>query len=131
MARTNTRKIARRAVKKKNPLPAIMIVLYMAGLSLAYVSLYMGNSKLRFDLEDKESQVVESQNHLRNLAAKVEEKTNKVFIVAKIKQLGMRLDQSIEGQVINVRHFEPISDLKPHKLREGSDEDPETLTRND
>jgi hypothetical protein len=129
MARTNSRKIARRTMKKKSPFPAIMIVLYMAGLSLAYVYLYMGNSKLRFDLEVKKSDVTETQNYLRNLEARVAMKTDKTIIVAKIKQFNMRLDKSLEGQVIDVLHFDTSSDLPPHKLRQGISDDPETLTR--
>ena len=129
MARTNTRKIARRTMKKKSPFPAIMIVLYMAGLSLAYVYLYMGNSKLRFDLEVKNSDVIETHNYLRNLEARVAMKTDKTIILAKITQFNMKLGVPLGGQVIDVLHFDTSSDLRPHKLRQGISDDSETLTR--
>jgi hypothetical protein len=130
MARTNSRKISRRALKKKSPLPAVMILLYMAGLCMIYVWLHMENSKLNFELEVKESEVVETQNRIRNLAAKVEMRTNRKFIFAKIKEFNMRLEHPVEGQVVEVSHYSTDENPEHQSLREGNKEETtRTLTK--
>ena len=69
MARTNSRKISRRAVKKKSPVPAVLVLLYMAGLAMCYVFFQIDNRQLNYTLESKKKEVVESRNRIRNLNA--------------------------------------------------------------
>ena len=72
MARTNSRKISRRTVKKKSPIPAVLVVLYMAGLAICYVIIQIQNKELSYTLDTKKREAVETRNRIRNLNAEVE-----------------------------------------------------------
>jgi hypothetical protein len=123
MARTNSRKISRRTVKKKSPLPAVLILLYMACLAIGYVYLNMDNRKLEYSLEHKTGEVLETQNLIRNLKAEVEKQTERGLILRKIRILNLDLAPPIDGQVITVSHMSRPEDLDPQKLRDDKKEE--------
>ena len=123
MARTNSRKISRRTVKKKSPLPAVLILLYMAGLAISYVYLIMDNQKLEYSLEHEAGEMLETQNLIRNLKAEVEKQTDRGSIKRKIRLLNLDLAAPIHGQVIAVSHMGRKEPLDPQKLREDKNEE--------
>ncbi len=123
MARTNSRKISRRTVKKKSPLPAVLILLYMTALAIGYVSLIMDNQKLEYSLEHKTGEMLETQNLIRNLKAEVEKQTERGLILRKIRILNLDLAPPIDGQVITVSHMGRSEGLDPQKLRDDKKEE--------
>lgn len=130
MARTNSRKISRRAVKKKSPVPAVLVLLYMAGLAMCYVFFQIDNRQLSYTLESKKKEVVESRNRIRNLNAEVEKLTAKKFIEGKVHQfnLGLRVPEQRIKQVYEVTHFDGSGEeLSPQTLKK--EDKTETLTR--
>jgi len=121
MARTHSRKIPRRAVKKKSPLPAVLVLLYMLGLSLAYVYLYVDSSNLKSQLDGKKEMVVGSEHRMRNLNAEVEKYTRSSHIKRKVQEFNLGLRVQISGQVVDVQHFEHKKGPTAQQLREESD----------
>ena len=87
MARTNSRKISRRGIKKKSPLPAVLLIMYMAGLCMFFVYLYMDSQRLNYELESKRHEVSESQSRIHNLTVEVEKLTSRRFVLRKIDEL--------------------------------------------
>ena len=128
MARTNSRKINRRAVKKRSPLPWIFLILYMAGLAISYVYLHINNRKLEYSYEAKQDEVTDSQNLIRNLKAEVEKMTGRSFIMAQIRKFKMKLGPAQDGQIVEVTHLNPSERLTPQSLRD-EDNDNTELTR--
>jgi len=135
MARTNSRKINRRAIKKKSPIPAILVLLYMAGLAMCYVIIQIDNRQLSYTLETKRKDASETRNRIRNLNAEVEKLTAKRFIEAKVRQfnLGLRVPERHIKQVYEVTHYDGSEEnLSPQTLNDrngDSEETKETLTR--
>ena len=118
MARTNSRKISRRGLKKKSPLPAVAIILYMAGICMAFAYFHMDSRTLSYDLEGRRGEVAETQNRIRNLTAEVEQLTARRFIMRKVEQFNLGLREPIPGQVHHVRHSESDENLPAQRLRE-------------
>lgn len=121
MARTNSRKISRRTIKKKSPIPAVLVVLYMAGLAMCYVIIQIQNKELSYTLESKKKEAIETRNRIRNLNADVEKYTAKRFIEGKVRQfnLGLREPEATIRQVYRVTHFENRdNDLSPQTLKQ-------------
>ena len=130
MARTNSRKINRRAIKKKSPIPAILVMLYMAGLAMCYVIIQIQNRQLSYTLETKKKEAVETRKRVRNLNVQVEKLTAKKFIEAKVRQfnLGLRVPERTIKQVYRVTHFDGNEgDPAPQTLKQ--DEKVETVTK--
>ena len=130
MARTNSRKISRRAIKKKSPIPAVLVVLYMAGLAMCYVIIQIQNKELSYTLESKKKEAIETRNRIRNLNADVEKYTAKRFIERKVRQfnLGLREPEATIKQVYQVTHFEDSNDeLAPQTLKQ--EDKVETVTK--
>ncbi len=133
MARTNSRKINRRAIKKKSPIPAILVLLYMAGLAMCYVIIQIDNRQLSYTLETKRKDALEARNRIRNLNAEVEKLTAKRFIAAKVRQfnLGLRVPERHIKQVYEVTHYDGSEEsLSPQTLNDStSEKTEETVTR--
>ena len=134
MARTNSRKINRRAIKKKSPIPAILVLLYMAGLAMCYVIIQIDNRQLSYTLETKRKEAGETRNRIRNLNAEVEKLTAKRFIEAKVRQfnLGLRVPERHIKQVYEVTHYDGSEEsLSPQTLNDRTNEEQtkETVTR--
>ena len=130
MARTHSRKISRRTIKKKSPIPAVLVVLYMAGLAICYVIIQIQNKELSYTLDSKKKESVERRNRIRNLNAEVEKYTAKRFIEAKVRQfnLGLREPEAAIKQVYQVTHFEKNENgLTPQALKQV--EKVETVTK--
>ncbi|MCM8543505.1 MAG: hypothetical protein NE328_24770 [Lentisphaeraceae bacterium] len=121
MARTHSRKISRRTIKKKSPIPAVLVVLYMAGLAICYVIIQIQNKELSYSLDTNKKEAVETRNRIRNLNAEVEKYTAKKFIDGKIRQfnLGLREPEASIKQVYQVTHFDQSDgDLAPQTLKQ-------------
>ena len=116
MTRTNSRKISRRGVKKKTPFFGILLVFYIAGLGMWYVGLHMKSSQLSYSLEEKRAAVAESRNRVRNLKAEVEKSTGRSFVLRKVEEFNLGLQDPLPGQVVHVRHFQS-GELPVQKLR--------------
>jgi hypothetical protein len=125
MARTNSRKISRRQVTRKSPLPALLIIVYMAGICMAYVWMHMDSARLKFTLGEQQNEIVESQNRMRNLNAEVEQLTGRRFILRKVAQFNLGLREPIPGQVHHVRYFAGEETLPVQTLRDKTE--PETI----
>ena len=123
MARTHSRQISRKKAKKKNPFPAVLLLLYILGLSLTYVYFYIDTSNKESMLKGKQDLLAEKILQKRNLETDVERYTGKTFIMKKVKEMGLGLGYHITGQVVEVRHLEDNNSLKPQQLRENDGED--------
>ena len=123
MARTHSRKISRGKAKKKNPFPAVILLVYILGLSLTYVYFYIDSSNKESMLKGKQDLLVEKKLQLRNLETDIERYTGKSFIMKKVKEMRLGLRYHINGQVVEVRHLEDNNNLKPQQLRENDGED--------
>ncbi|MCM8534237.1 MAG: hypothetical protein NE330_23945 [Lentisphaeraceae bacterium] len=118
MARTNSRKISRRGLKKKSPLPAVALILWVAGICMAFVYLHMNSRTLNYELEGRQTEVADTQNRIRNLTAEVEKLTGRRFILRKVTQFNLGLREPIPGQVHHVRHIESVDSLPAQRLRD-------------
>ncbi|MCM8534961.1 MAG: hypothetical protein NE334_03390 [Lentisphaeraceae bacterium] len=118
MARTNSRKISRRGLKKKSPLPAVAVILWVAGICMAFVYLHMNSRTLNYELEGRQTEVTDTQNRIRNLTAEVEKLTARRFILRKVAQFNLGLREPIPGQVHHVRHIESDDSLPAQRLRD-------------
>ena len=127
MARTNSRKMPRQPVRKKSPLPAVLLLVWMAGLAMAFVWIQVENRKLRYSLEKEKSEVIQTRNRIRNLNAEVEKRTTKKFIDDKIELYGMALREH-NDQIYKVTHFDSEGNTPAQTLR--GNRDPEVVTQN-
>ena len=118
MARTNSRKIQRRGLKKKSPVPAVLLILWIAALCMTFVYLHMSSSTLDFELKGKKADVTETQNRIRNLTAEVEKLTGRRYILRKVTQLNLGLREPIPGQVHHVQHNDNADGLPVQSLRD-------------
>ena len=121
MARTNSRKIQRRGLRKRSPLPAIFVILWIAALCMTFVYLHMSSSTLDYELKGKKADVAEAQNRVRNLTAEVEKLTTRKHILQKVEHFKLKLKDPIPGQVFHVRHIEKSDGLPVQKLRDDLD----------
>lgn len=118
MARTNSRKIQRRGLKKKSPLPAVFLILWVAALCMTFVYLHMSSSTLDYELKGKKADVAEAQNRVRNLTAEVEKLTTRKHILQKVADFKLGLNDPMPGQVFHVHHIDKSDGLPAQKLRD-------------
>lgn len=121
MARTHSRKISRRKAKKKNPFPAVILLVYILGLSLTYVYFYIDSANKESMLQDKKDMLADTERTLRNLETDIEKCTSKTFIMKRLKENGSDLRYPINGQVVEMRHFDGTEGPAPERLREGEE----------
>ena len=129
MARTNSRKIQRRGFKKKSPLPAVMLILWIATICMAFVYLHMSSSTLDFELKGKKADVTETQNRVRNLTAEVEKLTARRYILKKVEEFKLGLREPLPGQVHHVRHIDSSEGLPVQTLRGDQTEETVAMRR--
>ena len=118
MGRTNSRKIQRRTLKKKSPVPAVLLILWMATICMVFVYQYMPASTLDYELKAKKADVTEVHNRIRNLTAEVEKLTARRYILEKVEEFKLGLREPLPGQVYHVRHIQSGDGLPAQRLRD-------------
>ena len=89
------------------------LVVWTAALAIIFVTLDHGNKNLRRDIDAKTAELSRSEDRIVNLAAQVEEKTQRSFIIGRLQASNLDLRPSQPGQVRHVKH----SDTGGHSMR--------------
>ncbi|MEN9358609.1 MAG: hypothetical protein RL095_144 [Verrucomicrobiota bacterium] len=82
------------------------LVVWAAALAILFVTLDHGNKKLRNDIDNQTAKLNHSQDSLVNLAAQLEEKTQRSYIVGRLQASLSDLRPAQPGQVRHIKHLD-------------------------